>query len=182
MELAKTFSNDIKGRKWEAIFNRAKQFADSPCTLHTMASVAKWTVFFLMALKESRPISGMPLMGGDGFQAEMIRIVEAIRTGDISGFSEQTVLDVLKEINKAGFYFTEDSIRTHTGGRGDSNKPRRGQGQGTSAEEECWRHYLTCEAASIDVSKLLDYLNSQGRIEIPEQGSTAYYQFITSLI
>ena len=149
-----------------------------------MASVAKWTVFFLMALKESRPISGMPLMGGDASQVELIRIVEAIRTGDISGLSEQTVLDVLKEINKAGFYSTVDSVRAHNtnGGRGDSNKPRRGQGQGSSAEEECWRHYLTCEAASIDVSKLLDYLNSQGRIEIPEQGSTAYYQFITSLV
>ena len=121
-------------------------------------------------------------MGGDASQAEMMRIVEAIRTGDISGFPKQTVLDVLKEINKAGFYSTVDSVRAHNTGRGDSNKPRSGQGKGTSAEEECWRHYLTCEAASIDVSKLLDYLNSQGRIEIPEHGSTAYYQFITSLI
>ena len=86
-----------------------------------MASVAKWTVFFLMASKQSRPISGMPLMGGDASQAEMMRIVEAIRTGDISGFSEQTVLDVLKEINKAGFYFTVDSVRAHNTkhGRGD---------------------------------------------------------------
>mgnify|MGYP001158875120 CR=1 FL=1 len=150
-----------------------------------MASAARWTVFFLMALKESRPISGMPLQGGDAYQSEMIRILEAIRTGDISRFSEQTVLDVLKEINKAGFYFKGDSVRLHHNtnhGRGDYKRPRSGQGQGTSAEEECWRHYLTCEAASIDVGKLLDYLNSRGRIEIPEHGSTAYYQFITSLI
>ena len=149
-----------------------------------MASTAKWTVFFLMALKESRPISGMPLKSEDASQSEMIRILEAIRTGDISRFSEQTVLDVLKEINKAGFYFKVDSVRAYNTnhGREDLKRPRSGQGQGTSAEEECWRHYLTCEAASIDVGKLLDYLNSRGRIEIPEHGSTAYYQFITSLI
>ena len=149
-----------------------------------MASAAKWTLFFLMALKESRPISGMPLKGGDASMSEMIRIVEAIEAGDIRGFPEQIVLDVLKEINKAGFYFKADSVRAHHNtnyGRGEFKRPRSGQGQGPSAEEECWRHYLTCEAASIDVGKLLDYLNSQGRIEIPEHGSTAYYQFITSL-
>ena len=146
-----------------------------------MAAVAKWTVFFLMAFKQSRPISGMPLLSSERREIpEQIRILEAIRIGDISGFSEETVLDVLKEINKAGYYVTSSESR-HQWTNESRNKSLR-SGQDTSAEEECWRHYLTCEAARIDVGKLLDYLNSQGRIEIPEQGTTAYYQFITSLI
>ena len=67
-----------------------------------MAAVAKWTVFFLMALKQSRPISGMPLMSSERRRnPEKIRILEAIRIGDITGFSEEKVLDVLKEINKS---------------------------------------------------------------------------------
>ena len=145
-----------------------------------MAAAAKWTVFFLMAFKQSRPISGMPLLSSERREIpEKIRILEAIRLGDITGFSEETVLDVLKEINKAGYYITSESRHQWVNESGD--KMLR-SGQGTSAEEECWRHYLTCEAARIDVRKLLDYLNSQGRIEIPEHGSTAYYQFITSLI
>ena len=143
-----------------------------------MASIAKWTVFFLMAFKQSRPISGMPLIPSERREIpEKIRILEAIRIGDITGFSEETVLDVLKEINKAGYYFTAETERTNERG---------GQilrsGQDTSLEEECWREYLTCQAARVDVRKLLDYLESHGRIEIPEHGSTAYYQFITSLV
>ena len=146
-----------------------------------MAAVAKWTVFFLMAFKQSRPISGMPLLSSESRESpEQIRILEAIRIGDITGFSEETVLDVLKEINKAGYYVTSSESRHQWTNESRIKSLRRGQD--TSAEEECWRHYLTCEAARIDVRKLLDYLNSQGRIEIPEQGTTAYYQFITSLI
>ena len=146
-----------------------------------MAAVAKWTVFFLMTFKQSRPISGMPLLSSERREnPEKIRILEAIRIGDISGFSEETVLDVLKDINKAGYYVTSSESR-HQWTNESADKSLR-SGQDTSAEEECWRHYLTCEAARIDVGKLLDYLNSQGRIEIPEQGTTAYYQFITSLI
>lgn len=145
-----------------------------------MASIAKCTVFFLMAFKQSRPISGMPLIPSERREIpEKIRILEAIRIGDITGFSEETVLDVLKEINKAGYYFPTET-------KFERANDRTGQilrsGQDTSLEEECWRNYLTCQAARIDVRKLLDYLESRGRIEIPEHGSTAYYQFITSLI
>ena len=59
--------------------------------------------------------------GEDNSQKAMIRIPEAIRTGNISVFSKQKVLDVLEEINKAGFYFTVDSVRAHNNkhGRGD---------------------------------------------------------------
>ena len=75
-----------------------------------MAAVAKWTVFFLMAFKPSRPISGMPLLSSERRETpEKIRILEAIRIGDITGFSEETVLDVLKEINKAGYYVNSES-------------------------------------------------------------------------
>ena len=143
-----------------------------------MASIAKWTVFFLMAFKQSRPISGMPLITSERREIpEKIRILEAIRIGDITGFSEETVLDVLKEINKAGYYFQAETERAN-----DRGGQILRSGQDTSLEEECWREYLTCKAARIDVRKLLDYLESHGRIEIPEHGSTAYYQFITSLV
>ena len=111
--------------------------------------------------------------------AEMIRTLEAIRIGDIRGFSDETVLDVLKQINKAGYYIEEPRVYQASPGTGEQ---RRSGQQGMSPEEECWRDYLTCQAASVDVGKLLEYLKSHGRIEIPEQGTTAYYQFITSLI
>ena len=81
----------------------------------------------------------------------------------------------LKEINKAGYYITSESRHQRVNESGD--KMLR-SGQDTSREEECWRDYLTCQAVRIDVRKLLNYLNSRGRIEIPEQGSSAYYHFI----
>ena len=112
-----------------------------------MAAVAKWTVFFLMAFKQGRPISGMPLLSSERREnREKIRILEAIRIGDITGFSEEKVLDVLKEINKAGYYTTSESRHQRVNESGD--KMLR-SGQDTSREEDCWRDYLTCQAAKI---------------------------------
>ena len=138
-----------------------------------MTSVARWTVLFLMVFKQTRPISSKPLVIEEEEKIlekkEIERILEAIRIGDINDFSEKRVFDILKELNKAGYYHK----------RNDFKRLRSGQ-QGFMDEEECWRNYLTCEAAGINVKKLLNYLKSHGRIEIPQHGSTAYNQFITS--
>ena len=140
-----------------------------------MASVARWTVLFLMVFKQTRPISSKPLVIEEEQKIlekkEIERILEAIRIGDINEFSEERVFDILKELNKAGHYHEKN----------DFKRLRCGQ-RSFMDEEECWRNYLTCEAAGINVKKLLNYLESHGSIEIPLRGSKAYYDFINSLI